>query len=205
MVFTPTLGLSGAGLSTTSAALYRYARWAADDPRLSSLLSTAEYEAFRTAVAEAQETEPTDALAFVARQSATVSRLLAAGAQVGVGSDSPIVPAGIYYHLNLQAMVRHGADPYQALRAATVTGARAIGLSEHLGTVEPGKLADLVLVEGDPLTDIQAAAAVRQVVVGGVVHTLDDLVAEDAATARTTAATTATTVAVPPPPSHSCC
>jgi hypothetical protein len=82
----------------------------------------------------------------------------------------------VHYHLNLQAMVRYGATPHQALRSATVEGARELGMSARMGTVEPGKLADLVLVEGDPLSDIRAAAAVRSVVLGGVVHSVDDLV-----------------------------
>ncbi|MFH8371033.1 amidohydrolase family protein [Streptomyces sp. NPDC018031] len=176
MVLTPTLGLSGAGLRTTSAALYRYAGWAVGDRRLTSLMGEAEYEQFRAGVADAREHEPTDALAFAARQGATVRRLLEGGANVGAGTDSPLVPQAVYYHLNLQTMVRYGASPYQALRSATVTGALALGLSAHLGTVEPGKLADLVLLEGDPLRDITAAAAVRQVVIGGVVHTVDELV-----------------------------
>ncbi|WP_065967657.1 amidohydrolase family protein [Streptomyces sparsogenes] len=185
MVFTPTLGLSGAGLSATRAALYRYAQWAVGDRRLTSLMSEAEYEDFRKNVADAQQHEPTDELAFVARHGATLRKLLDGGAHVGVGTDSPLVPPAIYYHLNLQTMVRHGASPYQALRSATVTGARALGMSAHLGTVEPGKLADLVLVAGDPLSDITAAAAVRQVVLGGEVHTVDDLVAERSRAGRT--------------------
>ncbi|MGY0056354.1 amidohydrolase family protein [Streptomyces sp. LZ34] len=193
MVFTPTLGLSGAGLSATRAALYRYAQWAVGDRRLTSLTMEAEYEDFRKGVADAQQNEPTDQLAFAARHGATLRGLLERGAQVGIGTDSPLVPPAVYYHLNMQTMVRHGASPYQALRSATVTGARALGMSAHLGTVEPGKLADLVLVEGNPLSDITAAAAVRQVVLGGVVHTVDDLVAEgpgaarDASAARTAA------------------
>ncbi|WP_246096784.1 amidohydrolase family protein [Streptomyces botrytidirepellens] len=134
----------------------------------------------------------------MARHGATVRRLPEGGAQVGVGTDSPLVPPGIYYHLNLQAMVRYGASPLQALRAATLTGARTLGLSAHLGTVEPGKLADLVLVEGDPLRDITAAAAVRQVVVGGVVHSVDDLVADrPVSRTTTTAAPTAAASARP--------
>ena len=56
---------------------------------------------------------------FVARHGATVRRLLEGGAHVGVGTDSPLVPPAIYYHLNLQAMVRYGATPHQALRSAT--------------------------------------------------------------------------------------
>lgn len=201
MVFTPTLGLSGAGLSTTSAALYRHAGWALGDRRLTSLMSPAEYEQVTTAVAAAQANEPTDALAFAARHGATLRGLLEAGARVGVGTDSPLVPQALYFHLNLQMMVRYGASPYLALRAATVTGARAVGMSAHLGTVEPGKLADLALVAGDPLSDINAAAAVRQVVRGGVVHTVDDLVAEEASRA-TRAATTPWAEPVPQGPAR---
>ncbi|MFD8863214.1 amidohydrolase family protein [Streptomyces sp. NPDC059590] len=188
MVFTPTLGLSGAGLSATRAALYRYAGWAVGDRRLTSLMMQAEYDQFRTGVADAQQNEPADELAFTARHGATLHRLLEGGARVGVGTDSPLVPPAVYYHLNLQTMVRYGASPYQALRSATVTGARALGMSAHLGTIEPGKLADLVLVEGNPLSDIQAAAAVRQVVLGGVVHTVDNLVASGSKTGRAASA-----------------
>ncbi|KAK1183036.1 amidohydrolase family protein [Streptomyces sp. NBS 14/10] len=176
MAFTPTFGLSGAGLPATRAAIYRYAEWAVGDRRLTSLMSEAEYEEFRSGVAAAQQTVPTDLLAFVARHGATVRRLLEGGAHVGVGTDSPLVPPAIYYHLNLQAMVRYGATPHQALRSATAEGARALGMSARMGTLEPGKLADLVLVEGDPLSDIRAAAAVRSVVLGGVVRSVDDLV-----------------------------
>ncbi|MGY0057358.1 amidohydrolase family protein [Streptomyces sp. LZ34] len=191
MAFTPTFGLSGAGLPATRAALYRYAGWAVGDRRLTSLMSEAEYEEFRTGVADAQQTVPTDLLAFVARHGATVRRLLEGGAHVGVGTDSPLVPPAIYYHLNLQAMVRYGATPHQALRSATVEGARALGMSARMGTVEPGKLADLVLVEGDPLSDIRAAAAVRSVVLGGAVHSVDDLVSGESSGAAKQASTDA--------------
>ncbi|MGO4751059.1 amidohydrolase family protein, partial [Streptomyces sp. 2MCAF27] len=127
------------------------------------------------------------------------------------------------------AMVRYGATPHQALRSATAEGARALGMSTRMGTLEPGKLADLVLVEGDPLSDIRAAAAVRSVVLGGVVHSVDDLVSgkssgaaagvRGAAAVRTASVRNAATVAdVPQGPArerywwhqeehahHSCC
>jgi Tol biopolymer transport system component len=186
MAFTPTFGLSGLGLSAVRAALYRHAQWALDDPRLTSLLSAAEYAELREGIEAALADEPTAELAFVARHGETVRRLVEQGAHVAVGTDSPLVPPGVYYHLNLQTMVRHGVSPYEALRSATVQGARALGLSDQLGTVEPGKLADLVLVEGDPTTDIAAAAAVRQVVVGGVPHTVRDLTATGTGTATAT-------------------
>lgn len=177
MAFTPTFGLSGLGLPAVRAALYRHAEWALDDTRLTSLLTAAEYAELREGIEAALAEEPAAELAFVARHGETVRHLVEQGANVAVGTDSPLVPPGVYYHLNLQTMVRHGVSPYEALRSATVQGARTLGLSDQLGTVEPGKLADLVLVEGDPTTDIAAAAAVRQVVVGGIPHTVADLTA----------------------------
>ena len=50
-------------------------------------------------------------------------------------------------------MVHHGLTPAEALVAATRTGAEALGLGEHIGTVTEGKLADLIVVDGDPLTE----------------------------------------------------
>jgi imidazolonepropionase-like amidohydrolase len=50
-------------------------------------------------------------------------------------------------------MVHHGLTPGQALAAATSTAAEALGLDGHLGTVAEGKLADLIVVDGDPLTE----------------------------------------------------
>ncbi|MER5754463.1 amidohydrolase family protein [Streptomyces sp. NPDC002088] len=151
-------------------------------------MSAAEYEEFRDGVEAAQAEEPAAEIAFVKRHGETVRRLIDDGAHVIVGTDSPLVPPAIYYHLNLQAMVRYGVSPYEALRSATAEGARTLGLSGDLGSVEPGKLADLVLVEGNPLEDVAAAAAVRQVVVGGAVRSVDDLVAGTEATAGTPAA-----------------
>ncbi|MBA2810492.1 PD40 domain-containing protein [Streptomyces sp. KM273126] len=200
MAFTPTFGLSGLGLSAVRAALYRHADWALDDPRLTSLLTAAEYAELREGITAALAKEPTAELAFVARHGKTVRRLVEEGAHVAVGTDSPLVPPGVYYHLNLQTMVRHGVSPYEALRSATVQGARTLGLSDQLGTVEPGKLADLVLVEGDPMTDIAAAAAVRQVVLGGVPHTVADLTATATPTASKQSGTVVRNATLPDVP-----
>ncbi|WP_207931114.1 amidohydrolase family protein [Streptomyces sp. 8K308] len=182
MSLTPTLGLSGLGLPAVRAALYRYAEWAVDDPRLTTLLTPVEYAEFADGVAAALAEEPAAEIAFVRRHVETVRRLIDGGGHVALGTDSPLVPPAVYYHLNLQAMVRYGVSPHDALRSATVEGARTLGLGRDLGTVEPGRLADLALVEGDPLADIAAAAAVRQVVAGGTVHRVDDLVTGPAAT-----------------------
>jgi imidazolonepropionase-like amidohydrolase len=71
-----------------------------------------------------------------------------AGVKIALGSDVSLATG-----LEIQRMVHHGLTPGQALAAATGTAAEALGLAEHLGTVTEGKLADLIVVDGDPLAE----------------------------------------------------
>jgi imidazolonepropionase-like amidohydrolase len=71
-----------------------------------------------------------------------------AGVKIALGSDTTEATG-----LEVQRMAHHGLSATEALVAATRTGAEALGLEEHVGTVEPGKLADLIIVDGDPVRD----------------------------------------------------
>jgi imidazolonepropionase-like amidohydrolase len=71
-----------------------------------------------------------------------------AGVKIALGSDMEVCVG-----LELQRMIFHGLAPAQALVAATSTAAQALGLGEHVGTVEEGKLADLLIADGDPLEE----------------------------------------------------
>jgi hypothetical protein len=93
------------------------------------------------------------------------------GARIVAGTDTPN-PANL--HAELMAYVAAGMTPFEALRAATVTPAAALAL--EAGSIEPGKIADLVIVEGDPLEDIANAHRVRRVIANGRVFEMSDLV-----------------------------
>ncbi len=90
-----------------------------------------------------------------------------------VGTDEPVYTSllpGFAYHRELLAMTYAGLPPLAVLKAATINGAKALGIEDKLGTVEPGKLADLIVVSGNPVHDIKAARNVRFVIKDGVVH-----------------------------------
>jgi hypothetical protein len=86
----------------------------------------------------------------------------AAGARVVAGTDTP---NAANVHAELIAYVAAGMTPFQALRTATVNSAQALGL--NVGTIESGRLADLVIIDGNPLQDISATYRVVQVVANG--------------------------------------
>lgn len=109
------------------------------------------------------------------REEQTVASVLHSGGIVLAGTDSPLDNVATALHLNLRSQVKYGLKPWEALQTATILPARAFGHADDLGTLEPGKLADLVLVSGDPLSDIKDAANVEQVMKSGRLYTVSDL------------------------------
>jgi imidazolonepropionase-like amidohydrolase len=100
---------------------------------------------------------------------AFVGRASRAGAHVVVGShsDVPHAARGWAYQRELELLVESGLTPMQAIVAGTMENARFFRVADRLGSVEPGKLADLVLVEGDPLKQISDMRHVRRVMLNG--------------------------------------
>jgi Tol biopolymer transport system component len=98
----------------------------------------------------------------------TIARLVRAGGRVGVGSDAPAVPYGLGLHLELALLAHAGIANDQVLRMATAGGAIALGLECDIGTLEEGKLADFVVIDGDPLAHIEDTLKIMAVVKGGV-------------------------------------
>jgi len=91
--------------------------------------------------------------AAAAEHRASFQKALSAGVKMALGSDiSPMRESAL---LELGLWVKCGATPWQALTAATKNAAEMCGVGPELGTVEPGKLADLIVVNGNPLDDIE--------------------------------------------------
>lgn len=86
----------------------------------------------------------------VATHTASFATAVAAGVKVAMGTDSGVTPHGQNLR-ELPLMVEGGMTPMQAIEATTRSAAELMGLADELGTLEPGKRADLVVVDGDPL------------------------------------------------------
>lgn len=100
------------------------------------------------------------------------------GVKLLVGSDAPAVP-GLFFgwslHWELEYFVQAGITPLEVLNIATQQAAEAVGAEDYLGTLEPGKLADIVLLEKNPLEDIKNTQSIWRVIKGGLVFDPEEL------------------------------
>jgi len=103
------------------------------------------------------------------RRVESFKKALAAGLPIGFATDVPVMPHG-QNAKELALRVRLGETPMNAIVAATRLNAEILGWADRVGTVEPGKLADLVAVPGDVLADVSAIERVGFVMKGGVVY-----------------------------------
>lgn len=105
----------------------------------------------------------------VAEQKEMFARAVRLGVKIVCGSD-----VGVFAHgenaWEIELMVQYGMSPQAALQAATINAAHLLGMAEQIGELAPGKLADIIAVQGDPLADIRAVRNVVFVMKGGKIY-----------------------------------
>ncbi|MGO1054929.1 amidohydrolase family protein [Crossiella sp. CA198] len=160
----------------------------AEDPRVTTLMPPWDAAAARAAA----KVPPTPAqLTTLSTEVDVYKRVLDGGGLVALGTDAPLVAIGLHLHLGLRALHRNGFTPTQALRTVTSLPAKVFGQDTDLGTLEPGKVADVTIVNGDPFTNFNDLINTTTVLRGGIPFTTTDLVnsfANQTETATTTAA-----------------
>jgi imidazolonepropionase-like amidohydrolase len=97
-----------------------------------------------------------------------VAHAFASGVKVAFGTDAAVYPHGMNAH-EFAVMVKLGLTPLQSIQAATINAADLLGWSDKVGAIEPGKWADIVAVDGDPLQDVTTLERVKFVMKGGEV------------------------------------
>jgi Tol biopolymer transport system component len=161
----------------SAAALYAEDPKILNDPRISTLNTPWEQATMTAnrdrAIADGGSTQ----IEGLRAEEETLLAVMRGGGTVILGTDSPLPGLGILNHLGLRAEVKFGMKPWEALQTATLFPARALGYGKDLGSLEAGKLADIVIVSGNPLENIKDAANVQTVIVDGRVYSIPELLA----------------------------
>ncbi len=174
MTLTPTIGITGRAFGL------QLARDPSrlDDVRFRTLFPASVIREMEGMVEQSRSMSPqarAAAAQAIAPMGDLVRRVVKGGGIVIAGTDSPIFPYALAYHTELEIFAQSGLTPFEVLQTATTRAAEALGEGANLGSIEAGKLADLVIVTDDPLIDVKNARKVRTVIKNGEVHTLDAL------------------------------
>ncbi len=171
MTVTPTIGIYGGFQLQT----IRDSSWLSD-PRMAMYPPSALTAGRAIARVAHPAADVAERIALVTPQEQAVARVVRAGGHVTAGTDSPINPYGLAFHMEVEEYVAGGLTPLEALRTATTENARAIGMGTSLGAVAPGFFADLVMLGGNPLANIRELRDVKRVMKGGVLFTEEALI-----------------------------
>ena len=179
MTLTPTIGIQGGFRLHT----LKDPSWI-DDPRIQKLYPPSVPQRWRDQTRTPASAATIEAAArLVTPQERLVYQVVRGGGRITAGTDAPINPYGLSLLMELEHYASGGLTPVEVLRTATTVSAEALGAGADLGSIEPGKLADLVVVDGNPLENIKDLRRVKRVVKDGQVFELDALLRRPATNA----------------------
>lgn len=145
------------------------------DPLLAATVTPAQIARLRDAIAQTPAAERARAQADWDKTARNILRLHRAGVKIGIGSDGGGQGRDRYIgftaHTEIENMVAAGLTPMEAIVAGTRNGAEVLGLGAELGTIAPGKSADFIVLEANPLEDITNTRKIAQVYLRG--HEVD--------------------------------
>ena len=171
MTLTPTIGIQGGFRLQTM----RDPSWI-DDARIQKLYPASVAQRWRDQTrTPATPAQIDEAARLVTPQERTVYQVVKGGGRVTAGTDAPINPYGLSLLMELENYVAGGLTPVEVLRTATRVPAEAMGAGDKLGSIEIGKLADLVIVDGNPLANIRDLRRVKRVMKDGRLYDFDAL------------------------------
>jgi Tol biopolymer transport system component/imidazolonepropionase-like amidohydrolase len=170
MTITPTLGIQGGFPLVLARDPSRI-----EDPRFRTLFPASVVRDMERLAKAARPDELPAREAAMRPYGETVRRVVRGGGVVIAGTDSPIFPYGLAFHTELELFAQSGLTPFEVLQTATARAAEALGEATNLGSIEAGKLADIVILTADPLADVKNARSVRTVIKNGEVYSLEDL------------------------------
>jgi imidazolonepropionase-like amidohydrolase len=163
MTLTPTIGIQGAFRLQT----LRDHSWI-DDPRIQKLYPPSVAQRWREETRTPASAAVLDeAQRLVTPQERTIFQVVRGGGRIVAGTDAPINPYGLSLLMELESYASAGLTPLEVLRTATTVSAEAMGVGADIGSIEPGKLADLTFIDGDPLASIKDLRRVRLVMKDG--------------------------------------
>jgi Amidohydrolase family len=171
VAWTPTIAKWLRPLSPSAARFRKMENEILDDPKadLPAAVRTVTDNAYDKLFKRYSPEQLTRAKAGYAKANEFIRRFVEAGGILKEGSDPPRGMAALLMHEALVMDVEAGVAPMTAIQAATLTAAKTFKKDQDYGSVEPGKVADLSIVEGDPLQDIWATQNVKMVVMDGKV------------------------------------
>lgn len=164
--YTPTLGVAYGGIWGENYWYVQTDVW--DDERLNRFVPREVIDP----AARRRVTAPTEEYNHI-NAAKGAAALAERGVRVNLGAHGQ--REGLAAHWELWMLVQGGMTPHQALQCGTINGARYLGLEGDIGSIEVGKLADLVVVEGNPLDNIRQSKQVTHTVLGGKVYEADSM------------------------------